>query len=123
MMNQQTRRLSKIPAEVRAEISPWFIDKQAIIEDVPEKISKLDDTAKYVNSDLKVNKHQTKRLICLQLLCFSFIYLFEHLYLYCNVKATCIYNKKSTRTILDHNPNFNPHGGTFTSSKRSGGDV
>ncbi|KAL9456837.1 hypothetical protein AB3S75_005961 [Citrus x aurantiifolia] len=53
MMNQQTRRLSKIPAEVRAEISPWFIDKQAIIEDVPEKISKLDDTAKYVNSDLK----------------------------------------------------------------------
>lgn len=82
MMNQQTRRLSKIPAEVRAEISPWFIDKQAIIEDVPEKISKLDDTAKYVNSDLKVNKHQTKRLICLQLLCFSlFIYLNTYIYI------------------------------------------
>lgn len=71
MMNQQTRRLSKIPAEVRAEISPWFIEKQAIKEDVPEKITKLDDTAKYVNSDLKVNKHQTKRLICFQLLYFG----------------------------------------------------
>lgn len=54
MMNQQTRRLSKMPEEVRAEISPWFIEKQAIKEDVPEKIVKLDDKAKYVNSNLKV---------------------------------------------------------------------
>jgi fatty acyl-ACP thioesterase B len=38
-----------------AEISPWFIEKQAIQEDVPEKISKLDSKAKYVNSNLKVN--------------------------------------------------------------------
>ncbi|RVX12526.1 Palmitoyl-acyl carrier protein thioesterase, chloroplastic [Vitis vinifera] len=53
MMNQQTRRLSKMPEEVRAEISPWFIEKQAIKEDVPEKIVKLDDKAKYVNSNLK----------------------------------------------------------------------
>ncbi|KAA0046300.1 palmitoyl-acyl carrier protein thioesterase [Cucumis melo var. makuwa] len=53
MMNQQTRRLSKMPEEVRAEISPWFIEKQAIKEDAPEKISKLDDKAKYMNSDLK----------------------------------------------------------------------
>lgn len=55
MMNQQTRRLSKMPDEVRAEISPWFIEKQAIKEDTPEKIEKLDDNAKYVNSGLKVN--------------------------------------------------------------------
>lgn len=54
MMNQQSRRLSKMPEEVRAEISPWFIEKQAIKEDVPEKIVKLDDKAKYVNSNLKV---------------------------------------------------------------------
>lgn len=54
MMNEETRRLSKMPEEVRAEISPWFIDKQAIKEDVPEKILKLDNKAKYVNSDLKV---------------------------------------------------------------------
>lgn len=53
MMNQQTRRLSKMPEEVRAEISPWFIEKYAIKEDAPEKISKLDDKAKYMNSDLK----------------------------------------------------------------------
>ncbi|KAI3433190.1 Protein DETOXIFICATION (Multidrug and toxic compound extrusion protein) [Psidium guajava] len=53
MMNQQTRRLSKMPEEVRAEISPWFIEKQAIKEDNPEKIVKLDSKATYVNSDLK----------------------------------------------------------------------
>ncbi|GFZ15948.1 hypothetical protein Acr_25g0003570 [Actinidia rufa] len=54
MMNQQTRRLSKMPEEVRAEISPWFIEKQAIQEELSEKIEKLDDKAKqYVNSNLK----------------------------------------------------------------------
>ncbi|WMV28303.1 hypothetical protein MTR67_021688 [Solanum verrucosum] len=53
MMNQQTRRLSKMPEEVRAEISPWFISKQAIKEENPIKIEKLDDTAKYVLSNLK----------------------------------------------------------------------
>ncbi|KAK1326812.1 hypothetical protein QJS10_CPA01g01396 [Acorus calamus] len=53
MMNQHTRRLSKIPEDVRAEISPWFISRMAIKEDVPEKIIKLDDNAKYVNSNLK----------------------------------------------------------------------
>lgn len=54
MMNEQTRRLSKMPEEVRAEISPWFIEKQAIKEDNPDKIVKLDSKATYVNSDLKV---------------------------------------------------------------------
>ncbi|KAG6759574.1 hypothetical protein POTOM_036057 [Populus tomentosa] len=53
MMNEKTRRLSKMPEEVRAEISPWFIEKLAIHEDVSEKISKLDSNAKYVNSNLK----------------------------------------------------------------------
>ncbi|XP_038722689.1 palmitoyl-acyl carrier protein thioesterase, chloroplastic-like isoform X2 [Tripterygium wilfordii] len=52
MMNQHTRRLSKMPEEVRAEISPWFIEKQAIRDDIPEKIRKLDE-ATYCNSDLK----------------------------------------------------------------------
>lgn len=60
MMNQDTRRLSKMPEEVRAEISPWFIEKQAIKEDIPEKIVKLDDNAKYVNSNLKVPPLQCK---------------------------------------------------------------
>ncbi|KAL6011521.1 hypothetical protein ACLOJK_001969 [Asimina triloba] len=50
---QKTRRLSKMPDEVRAEISPWFIDRYAIEENGQEKIIKLDDNAMYVNSDLK----------------------------------------------------------------------
>ncbi|PKI59799.1 hypothetical protein CRG98_019805 [Punica granatum] len=53
MMNKKTRRLSKMPEEVMAEISPWFIEKQAIKEDNPEKILKLDCKATYVNSDSK----------------------------------------------------------------------
>ncbi|XP_068638663.1 palmitoyl-acyl carrier protein thioesterase, chloroplastic-like [Aristolochia californica] len=53
MMNQHTRRLSKMPEEVRNEISPWFIDRQAIPEDSSDKIEKLDDKAKYVNCNLK----------------------------------------------------------------------
>ncbi|XP_027364775.1 palmitoyl-acyl carrier protein thioesterase, chloroplastic-like [Abrus precatorius] len=53
MMNRKTRRLSKMPEEVRAEVAPWFIQKQAIKEDAPEKIVKLDKEAKYMNSDLK----------------------------------------------------------------------
>jgi len=62
MMNRKTRRLSKMPEEVRAEVSPWFIEKQAIKEDVQEKIVKLDKEAKYMNSDLKV-------YICLYFIC------------------------------------------------------
>ncbi|KAH6827807.1 hypothetical protein C2S53_017166 [Perilla frutescens var. hirtella] len=53
MMNQKTRRLSKMPDEVRAEIAPWFIEKQAIEEESPEKIEKLDSNARYVHSNLK----------------------------------------------------------------------
>lgn len=55
MMNQKTRRLSKMPDEVRGEISPWFIEKKAIEEDSAEKIQKLDESAKHVNSNLKVD--------------------------------------------------------------------
>ncbi|KAI4357720.1 hypothetical protein L6164_001652 [Bauhinia variegata] len=53
MMNRATRRLSKIPVEVKDEIFPWFIEKQAINEDAHEKIVKLDKEVKYMNSDLK----------------------------------------------------------------------
>ncbi|KAG9449017.1 hypothetical protein H6P81_008982 [Aristolochia fimbriata] len=53
MMNKNTRRLSKMPEEVRQEIAPWFIDRQAIPEESSEKIEKLDDMAKYVNCNLK----------------------------------------------------------------------
>ncbi|OEL35225.1 Palmitoyl-acyl carrier protein thioesterase, chloroplastic [Dichanthelium oligosanthes] len=53
MMNKVTRRLSKMPEEVRGEIAPWFIDRHAIEEEAMEKIIKLDSNAKYVDSDLK----------------------------------------------------------------------
>lgn len=43
-----------MPEEVRNELAPWFIEKQAIKEDAPEKIVKLDKEAKYMNSNLKV---------------------------------------------------------------------
>ncbi|XXG65616.1 hypothetical protein AAC387_Pa05g3273 [Persea americana] len=52
MMDQKTRRLSKMPGEVKAEILPWFNDKHALQEDL-FKIIKLDDNAKYVTPDLK----------------------------------------------------------------------
>ncbi|KAI4297169.1 hypothetical protein L6164_037070 [Bauhinia variegata] len=53
MMNRKTRCLSKIPEEVKDEIFPWFIEKQAIKEDAHEKIVKLEKEAKYIVSDLK----------------------------------------------------------------------
>ena len=56
-MNRTTRRLSKIPDEVREELSPWFIEKQAINEDSHEKIVKLNKEAEYMISDLKVQVH------------------------------------------------------------------
>ncbi|GFP84703.1 palmitoyl-acyl carrier protein thioesterase chloroplastic [Phtheirospermum japonicum] len=56
MMNKHTRRLSKMPDDVRAEISPWFIEKQAI-EESSNEIEKVDsNNASYVNSDLKAKR-------------------------------------------------------------------
>ncbi|XP_051145032.1 palmitoyl-acyl carrier protein thioesterase, chloroplastic-like [Andrographis paniculata] len=54
MMNQSSRRLSKVPEEVRAEISPWFTEEQALEEEEsPERIPKLDSNATYELSNLK----------------------------------------------------------------------
>ncbi|KAM7253994.1 hypothetical protein ACFE04_031676 [Oxalis oulophora] len=50
MMNEKTRRLSKIPEEVKAEISPFFLEKKDEI--AQKKIEKLVD-AKYINNNLK----------------------------------------------------------------------
>jgi fatty acyl-ACP thioesterase B len=55
MMNKVTRRLSKMPEEVRGEIAPWFIDRHAIQDEATEKIVKLDSNAMYIDSDLKVS--------------------------------------------------------------------
>lgn len=53
MMNKVTRRLSKMPEEVRGEIAPWFIDRHAIQDEATEKIVKLDSNAMYIDSNLK----------------------------------------------------------------------
>ena len=66
MMNKHTRRLSKIPEEVRSEIEPYFVEQPAILDEDSRKLPKLnDDTADYVKrgltprwSDLDVNQHE-----------------------------------------------------------------
>lgn len=65
MMNKRTRRLSKLPEEVRGEIGPYFIEDVAIIEEDNRKLQKLNEnTADNVRrgltprwSDLDVNQH------------------------------------------------------------------
>lgn len=65
MMNKKTRKLSKMPDEVRAEIGPYFIERTAVIDEDSRKLPKLDDdTAQYVRegltprwADLDVNQH------------------------------------------------------------------
>ncbi|XP_027329517.1 palmitoyl-acyl carrier protein thioesterase, chloroplastic-like [Abrus precatorius] len=64
MMNKLTRRLSKIPEEVRGEIEPYFVDSPPVVEEDNRKLHKLDDTADFKRtglsprwSDLDVNQH------------------------------------------------------------------
>ncbi|XP_068647475.1 palmitoyl-acyl carrier protein thioesterase, chloroplastic-like [Aristolochia californica] len=65
MMNKKTRKLSKIPEEVRGEIQPYFAHRDAIVDEDSRKLPKLDEnTADYVQkglaprwSDLDVNQH------------------------------------------------------------------
>uniref|UniRef100_Q41634 Acyl-[acyl-carrier-protein] hydrolase n=1 Tax=Umbellularia californica TaxID=3438 RepID=Q41634_UMBCA len=65
MMNMRTRRLSKIPQEVRGEIDPLFIEKFAVKEGEIKKLQKFNDsTADYIQggwtprwNDLDVNQH------------------------------------------------------------------
>lgn len=65
MMNKLTRRLSKIPEEVRGEIGPYFVNSDPVVEEDNRKLPKLDDnTADYKRtglsprwSDLDVNQH------------------------------------------------------------------
>ncbi|GAV92119.1 LOW QUALITY PROTEIN: Acyl-ACP_TE domain-containing protein [Cephalotus follicularis] len=64
MMIVQTRRLSKMTEEARAEISQFFVEKQAIKEDVPEKIVIKSSKAKYVTSEsLRINQLEVKFLV------------------------------------------------------------
>ncbi|KAJ9168406.1 hypothetical protein P3X46_019934 [Hevea brasiliensis] len=65
MMNKLTRRLSKIPEEVRGEIEPYFLNSDLVVDEDSRKLPKLDEnTADYVLkgltprwSDLDINQH------------------------------------------------------------------
>ena len=56
MMNKVTRKLSKLPEEVRGEIEPYFVNSDPILAEDSRKLTKLDDkTADYVRSGLTVS--------------------------------------------------------------------
>lgn len=56
MMNKQTRKLSKIPGEVRGEIEPYFANSPPIVEEDGRKLPKLDDdSADYIRTGLTVS--------------------------------------------------------------------
>ncbi|XP_073052298.1 palmitoyl-acyl carrier protein thioesterase, chloroplastic-like [Primulina eburnea] len=65
MMNKETRRLAKIPDEVRDEIGGYFVDSPPVVDQETRKLPKLDDTtADYIHTgltprwtDLDVNQH------------------------------------------------------------------
>lgn len=56
MMNKETRRLSKIPDEARAEIEGFFVDSPPVIGEDSRKLPKLDETtADYTRTGLTVS--------------------------------------------------------------------
>jgi fatty acyl-ACP thioesterase B len=66
MMNRKTRKLSKMPEEVRAEICPYFLERSAIKDEslLTQKIIRLNGNAEFVRSgltprrsDLDMNQH------------------------------------------------------------------
>lgn len=57
-MNRETRRLSKIPDEVRNEVTPFYLDRDAIATENTdhEKIKKLtDETAVRIRPGIAVS--------------------------------------------------------------------
>ncbi|KAH0449393.1 hypothetical protein IEQ34_020085 [Dendrobium chrysotoxum] len=65
LMNKNTRKLAKMPDEVRSEIGPYFIERTAVVDEDSRKLPKLDhNTAQHVRKsltprwgDLDVNQH------------------------------------------------------------------
>lgn len=56
MMNKRTRRLSKIPEEVRGEIEPYFLESAPVVEEDDRKLPKLDEeTADFICEGLTVS--------------------------------------------------------------------
>ncbi|PSS01852.1 Palmitoyl-acyl carrier protein like [Actinidia chinensis var. chinensis] len=65
MMNKETRRISKLPPEVRGEIGSYFVDSPPLVDEDGRKLSKLEEsTADYIRTgltprwnDLDINQH------------------------------------------------------------------
>ena len=56
MMNKETRKLSKMPDEVRGEIGSYFVDSPPLVDDDSRKLPKLDEkTAENIHSGLTVS--------------------------------------------------------------------
>lgn len=65
MMNRETRRLSKIPDEVRQEVLPFYLDRSIIAAAAAggRKIEKLtDSTAEHIRSGLAVRRSRPEHL-------------------------------------------------------------
>lgn len=54
MMNKLTRKLSKMPEEVRGEIEPYFVNSDPVVQEDNRKVPKLDDTADHIRTGLSV---------------------------------------------------------------------
>lgn len=57
MMHQDTRKLSKMPDEVRAEISPYFLERSVMTDEPCARIQRLDDSAPYMKMGLVPRLH------------------------------------------------------------------
>lgn len=57
MMNKLTRKLAKIPEEVRDEIKPYFVERMAIVDEDNRKLPKLEELNGY-----NAEKHLRKGL-------------------------------------------------------------
>ena len=71
MMHATTRRLSKIPEKVRAEIEPCFMENRFAFQQAQasSRITKInDETKEIMSSQLKVSAVQN---ICMQVLTFE----------------------------------------------------
>ena len=55
MMNKETRRLSKYPDEVRAELEQYYLDTPPIIEGDTKNEMELDKSVEYVRKGLLVS--------------------------------------------------------------------
>ena len=56
MINKETRRLSRIPYQVQAELEKYFVDTPPIIKEITTKFPELEKNDVYVRNDLTVSR-------------------------------------------------------------------